>query len=106
MPSVMSKPADKLAKNVAKINTRLMEENMTLKAQVEDQLRLIESMRARKSKAHRRLKALRELNKHVALLQAEVNGLIAQNENLRLRLITRPVQERSIFELVFGKRGF
>lgn len=104
MPTAISKPARKLEKDIAKINTRLMEENMTLRRDIADQRKLIENMRARKSKAHRRLKALRELNKHVELLHAHVHSLMAQNELLRARLIAqRTPVTTPFFERIFGK---
>lgn len=80
-------PSKKLDKTVAKINEKLMHENMTLKADLADQLRLIEQMRARKTKAHRRLRALRELNKHVELLQTTNRFLVAELQNARLARI-------------------
>lgn len=89
----VSKGAKKIERDVAKINTRLMDENMTLKRDLAEQLKLIESLRARKTKAHRRLKALRELNRHVSFLQAEITALRAWNETLRTRLVTRTNQQ-------------
>jgi len=78
-------PSKKLDKTITKINEKLMHENMTLKADLADQLRLIETMRARKTKAHRRLKALRELNKHVEFLQTSNAYLRAELSATRWR---------------------
>lgn len=84
---------------IERINTRLMEENISLKADIGNQLTLIEKMRSRKDKAYRRLKALRELGKHVEMLQGENRWLRAENMNLRLIKVNfRP----SFFERLFG----
>lgn len=68
-----------------KVNVRLMDENMTLKTQVQEQLKLILSMRSRKEKAYRRLKALRELSKHVTMLQMQNSALHAEISAMRWR---------------------
>lgn len=94
----LSEPAKKLAKDVAKINTRLMDENMTLKQFVAEQAEYIRKMQSRKHKAHRRLKALRELNRHVELLQAQNRVLF--EHNLRMRLITRTLPAPMPFSLI------
>ena len=86
----LSEPAKKLAKDVAKINTRLMDENMTLKQFVAEQAEYIRKLHQRKSKAHNRLKALRSLNKHVEFLQMQNSSLFAQNDALRQRLMFAP----------------
>lgn len=79
--------AAKQKRDVTKINTRLMDENMTLKQFISEQAKYIQTMNKRKDKAHRRLKALRELNRHVDLLQAENAALEMRNELLQQRLL-------------------
>ena len=105
----VSAPAAKLAKDVAKINTRLMDENMTLKQFVAEQAEYIRKMHQRKNKAHNRLKALRALNKHVEFLQMQNTALFAQNDALRNRLlVTRnfsPIRSTFFQRLLSWGRG-
>lgn len=102
MPAV----AVKKSTDITKLNRKLLDENLTLKDTVADQLRLIEKLRAHKGKAHRRLKALRELNRaYQSLSRANDAHLLLLKERIRMDLQrTNPMKPRKWFDLFWWMR--
>lgn len=79
-----------------KLVSSLMDEKNELQLDIVEQRELIEKFRTRKHKAHRRLKALRELNKHMKFLQVNNSYL---NERVSYLQSTNMEHRRELHSL-------